>query len=769
MAENISVTLVLDDSQYTGKIDRAGKSVEDFGNKAKVASDKSKLGFENLNHTAESLKAKMEMLQGVILGAGFLEFSKRALETADRVSDLSAATGTTIPELLNLREAFEASGGTADRLGRSLSSLSQNIYAAREGSAQAQESLSKLGLSFADMANLSTYDAMKKAAATLAAMTDPVERNALAFRIFGKEARGIDWQKLSHEVASNGDEMGKYGESLNKAGEAHDKLAQAAGKLEIAFIDLLEKTGILDAINGMSTDMGKFEKAVTVAGVAFGIYFGAKAVEGVVGLAVGVTKVTTALEGLLVATKILEKGTVFGRIASLALVVGAAGAAYLGWDKLQDQFAEKDKERDAKAIESKKNLDAERAKTPVKPDVEKAWAKELAAIDAISESYRRNNSEALTKIDLQTKLIGQSEDQRQLQEALSTATVEYDKQQAALSDRIRQVTADSQIGANQKADTIAALNKEKDQVKELYDAYTVNVTRAIKLQQEMNQLQRFRTSMYEDQIGLENRLSKIQDDGNKAGLSDRERRYYDIASAARESAKAEADAEEKRLGFDADGKKIKLTAEARQKFLDAAQERAQIETAAAQRADEQATEFSTGWGRAYKQFAEDSANAASFAQQQFTTLTKGLEDAFITFAKTGKLSFKSLVNDMVEQMLRNDFRQLMASVMGGGGGGGGGGGILGGIGKLFGFANGGPVSLNKPILVGERGPEIFMPTSNGSIVPNSNLGSSGNNAQVSYYINAVDAPSFQALIARDPAFIHAVAMAGARTYPSTRR
>ena len=236
MAENISVTLVLDDSQYTGKIDRAGKSVEDFGNRAKTASDKSRVGFENLNHSTELLKNKMELLQSVILGAGFVEFARRSMETADRVSDLSAATGTTIPELLNLREAFEASGGTADRLGRSLSSLSQNINAAREGSAQAQESLARLGLSFSDMANLSTYDAMKKAAATLAAMTDPVERNALAFRVFGKEARGIDWAKLSAEVGRGGGEYSKYAESLEKAGEAHDKLAQAAGKIGRAHV-----------------------------------------------------------------------------------------------------------------------------------------------------------------------------------------------------------------------------------------------------------------------------------------------------------------------------------------------------------------------------------------------------------------------------------------------------------------------------------------------------------------------------------------------------
>lgn len=37
-------------------------------------------------------------------------------------------------------------------------------------------------------------------------------------------------------------------------------------------------------------------------------------------------------------------------------------------------------------------------------------------------------------------------------------------------------------------------------------------------------------------------------------------------------------------------------------------------------------------------------------------------------------------------------------------------------------ASGGPVSANTPYLVGERGPELFMPSSSGSIVPNHKMG-----------------------------------------------
>jgi hypothetical protein len=55
-------------------------------------------------------------------------------------------------------------------------------------------------------------------------------------------------------------------------------------------------------------------------------------------------------------------------------------------------------------------------------------------------------------------------------------------------------------------------------------------------------------------------------------------------------------------------------------------------------------------------------------------------------------------------------------------------GIVGGIMKLAGGffrANGGPVSGNQPYIVGERGPEMFIPNRSGTVIPNKNLGGGG--------------------------------------------
>jgi len=50
-------------------------------------------------------------------------------------------------------------------------------------------------------------------------------------------------------------------------------------------------------------------------------------------------------------------------------------------------------------------------------------------------------------------------------------------------------------------------------------------------------------------------------------------------------------------------------------------------------------------------------------------------------------------------------------------------------------ANGGPVSANQPYIVGERGPELFVPSRSGSIVPNDRLGG-GDNVSVVVNVDA---------------------------------
>jgi hypothetical protein len=125
---------------------------------------------------------------------------------------------------------------------------------------------------------------------------------------------------------------------------------------------------------------------------------------------------------------------------------------------------------------------------------------------------------------------------------------------------------------------------------------------------------------------------------------------------------------------------------------------------------------------------------------------------------------------MIADFARVQAQKLLAGLFGGGTGGS----FFGSIGKIFGFANGGMPPVGVPSLVGERGPELFVPQSAGRIIPNNKLDMSGGGGQVvntavTYNIQAVDASSFRSLIARDPEFIHNVSEQGRRSMPIRSR
>ena len=71
-----------------------------------------------------------------------------------------------------------------------------------------------------------------------------------------------------------------------------------------------------------------------------------------------------------------------------------------------------------------------------------------------------------------------------------------------------------------------------------------------------------------------------------------------------------------------------------------------------------------------------------------------------------------------------------------------------------GFAQGGTVAANSPIVVGEQGPELFVPNSNGRIVPNDEISGGsgyamsggGDNITLTFNINTIDATDFDQLL-----------------------
>ena len=127
----------------------------------------------------------------------------------------------------------------------------------------------------------------------------------------------------------------------------------------------------------------------------------------------------------------------------------------------------------------------------------------------------------------------------------------------------------------------------------------------------------------------------------------------------------------------------------------------------------------------------------------FDSMMGSMSKALEEFVTTGKLNFgdfaKSVIKDMLAIQLRASANNLFAM-----------------IGKtLFSSsvsltepigarADGGPVESGGAYMVGERGPELFVPRSAGAIVPNHSMAMMGGSTNITNYnIQAIDTKSFE--------------------------
>lgn len=200
----------------------------------------------------------------------------------------------------------------------------------------------------------------------------------------------------------------------------------------------------------------------------------------------------------------------------------------------------------------------------------------------------------------------------------------------------------------------------------------------------------------------------------------------------------------------------------RQLYLDQAQA---LEDLAALRGDLAARQARdrndpvAGAERAVKDYLEEVKQAGIGTERAVGNALRGLEDGMTQLFTKGRFDARSFIDSLLSEFIRlRVVKPLLADLFspgGGTGGGTGGGGIFslfsslgsifGGTGFGGGLAGGGPAQAGTPYLVGERGPELFVPRSAGTVVPNG----AGRSVSVSYapVIN-VDSRSDRAQVAQ---------------------
>ena len=738
-------------------------SIENFILKFKVegqaAIDKASKGIENLSNEVAGFGASTgplnNALSGILgklgpiglaagaAGGAFAALGLQAVNLAAQISDIAGATGVAEGTLLNFRTSVIEAGGSADDFGQIAAKLNQNVQEAAGGNEKLQDSFRKLGVYVTDAAGniRSTEDILRDITIRFQEGSLSGEKYSAAVDLLGKNITKLDLQKLSAIADPVKDaeikKLDEYAAAIDRVRDGLErKLITFFGSVALEIDQAIAKSQELEreANKRGNTRLPQLGAVGPAAGVVNPFGIGAPAGE----------RKLTAKEQEALRLSQMERlmapaaGKSRGRTQE-AIDAAAAGGGFGAPDpKRLEQEAEK-----ARREAEQRAQAAQRAAEQL--------AKEKQTILDMAAGYRRASEYNLQRYDLQKQLLGATDAERSLVIGRSEIEKRYSDQIAALETK----------KATAKTETLAIINEtiallQSQQAAEL-SAFDVTQ----KATNEYTKQKALREALKSpgEQIA---QVSLQPTQGELAGLSSIQRQILAIKDSADSAARAAAQSFTEQFGEDA---------VALQEISNAYSTLSQVQADFAQRNYDSARTFEAGWNEAFARFQENVTNVADQTASYFDKFTNGAADAFAKMAETGKWSFKDLkssfkdlANSMIADFIRIQVkRAILGSITGGGSF----------LGSLFGKANGGNVAGGVPITVGERGPELFVPRTAGTIVPNNgfmggNAAQSAQPTQVTYNIQAVDASSFRSLVARDPSFLYAVTEKGRQSQPRAR-
>ena len=723
------------------KIKQAGDAVsglkDDVANFAQVGGP--------LSNTLNGIVTKLGPvgLAAGVAATAFAALGGAALRLANDLEDISGATGIASGSVNTFAGSLIAAGGKMEDAGQILGKLNQSVQEAASGNENLQKAFQNLGVYVTDANGKvrPTGDILQDITAKFASGELTAKQYAAAIDIMGKNVNRLELSKLS---AADNPAITEATKNLDKFNGEIEKIQKAIkDNLIIAF--------------------GNLAKAINEGGISAGL---AKITEELGYLAAEILNLPTdAIAGFL---------NFFG--AGIKNPVGLGTPLKALTDKAKEDRlkfqAEQVKLKAAKEAADKALQKGPATQTISGPKGGGFGATPEADLKAAAE-YEKRMAQTRADIQKQEQLKANSE-------RLSMLLLFADKQSAielkADAD-IRAIKINTEAEIAKAKETIFAQERLSKAKKE--EEFTLK-QKELNLKAEADIAavkERTTEATIRERERIEDiiRTSKARVEEEKA-VNDliKKRNQFtndNLAATDKEQARAQKlfDIEEERLKVLRQIRQVKDLPEterlAREKEVNAIYAERIEQTKAQNEQDvKNSRDFSKGWEKAYNTYVESAKENFETAGRIFGKITQGMEDAVVEFSRTGKFEFKDFLNTILEELLRSQVRQLIAQVLGGGGGGGGGG--FKSLTKMLGFANGGIVPTNGPVIVGERGPELLVGASGNRVVPNNALNGGGS---VTYNISAVDARSFKELVASDPSFIYAVTEQGRKTVPFSRR
>jgi lambda family phage tail tape measure protein len=671
------------------------KFQSDMGKAAQIAEDRMK----QIDKAVGLVKTGLGAIGlGFALGATVDKVKEKiegAIASAAGLQQLSERTGAAVESLSGLAAVAKLSGTDMDSLAGGLQKLSKAIVEAQNGGAKTSAAFNAIGIAVDELKGKGPDQVFKLIADRLATYQDGVEKTVIAQTLLGKA--GANLLPVMKDLAEVGDLQVKVTQAQ---AEAADELEKNQLRLKASTDAIFKKIGLelVPVLNAFTKALLESQNAndgvrKSIDGLAKdgSIRDWAEGAAKVVGF------VVDAFDGVSRAVQITGKW--LGAAISQAALISQgqwSAASEVGGMLKQDVDAILAKQlfstRLAKQLEDARKLKPETGPRgqidtsklgnanagpkddPAKKRLEgqiKAQEDLIAAEKTLLQT-REQYLDFYRNLEYFSLQEAEQKKQALLTDNLLVVQTAYDKEIAALQAYVNR--AEKEVERQDGRNKIAEAKKKRvaaeiEGNKQLGDSQ--NRLLAVQRQFDLATTERARS----DSIANEQALFQI-------GLMGKSTLEVEKLTAAR---KIQADLDERIYRL----KKLDPEAD-----TSAALAQAALQTAAATSIIElsyhRQRDAIFGASEAVRKYQEDAANSGLHIENAMTRAFQGMEDALVTFATTGKLSFKSLADSIVADITRIIIKQQIAAALGGSGSGDGGGWLanLAGMaaGALFGTA-----------------------------------------------------------------------------------
>lgn len=214
----LGVVLGINTAEFKAGLDDATKSTKAFEAQTRKA-------MREAEKAAKEFEAMMK--KAAVAATVASAAIGKAFQWADEIADTADAFDVTIASLLSMQNALAASGGKSEKTADMLQKLANNAEKAREGADDTREAFTKLGIAGGDVERLAPDELFNRVAEALSKIEDPITRNALAFQLLGKAAKGTDWKNYWQEYSTGKSATETVSEAIKEAATAWDNLGKA--------------------------------------------------------------------------------------------------------------------------------------------------------------------------------------------------------------------------------------------------------------------------------------------------------------------------------------------------------------------------------------------------------------------------------------------------------------------------------------------------------------------------------------------------------------